>query len=78
MAKIAIQDQGIGVPEKEMNYIFEKFSQSSHTDTGAGGTGLGLSICKDICDYHNAKISVENLLPPKEGAKFILEIPLLH
>lgn len=78
MAKIIIQDQGVGVPEEEMGYIFEKFSQSSHTDTGAGGTGLGLSICKDICDYHNAKISVENLAPPKKGAKFILEIPLLH
>lgn len=78
MAQIVIQDQGIGVPELEMGYIFEKFSQSSHTDTGAGGTGLGLSICKDICDYHNAKISVENLIPPQKGAKFILEIPLLH
>lgn len=78
IAEIIIQDQGVGIPEKEMHYIFEKFSQSSHTDTGAGGTGLGLSICKDICDYHHATISVANIAPPHKGAKFTIQIPLLH
>jgi len=78
VAKIIIQDQGVGIPEQEMQYIFEKFSQSSHTDTGAGGTGLGLSICKDICNYHNATILVANLEPPAKGAEFTIQIPLLH
>lgn len=78
VVEIDIQDQGVGVPEEEMHYIFEKFSQSSHTDTGAGGTGLGLSICKDICDYHHAVISVANLIAPQKGAKFTIQIPLLH
>ncbi|MCP4325960.1 MAG: HAMP domain-containing histidine kinase [Psychromonas sp.] len=78
VAEVAIQDQGVGIPEEEMHYIFEKFSQSSHTDTGAGGTGLGLSICKDICNYHNATISIANLEAPDKGARFTLQIPLLH
>ena len=78
IAEIIIQDQGVGVPEKAMQYIFEKFSQSSHTDTGAGGTGLGLSICKDICNYHNGSISVMNIAPPQTGAIFTIQIPLLH
>ncbi len=75
-AIITIQDQGMGVPEEELDYIFEKFSQSSMTNTGAGGTGLGLSICKDICENHNASISIENLVKPKKGATFTIKIPL--
>ena len=78
VAVITIQDQGVGVPEEEMSYIFEKFSQSSHTNTGAGGTGLGLSICKDICDNHHASISISNVKAPQKGAKFIIKIPLLQ
>ncbi len=78
VAEITIQDQGVGVPEEEMQHIFEKFSQSSHTDTGAGGTGLGLSICKDICNYHNATIVVANIPAPDKGAKFTIQIPMLH
>jgi signal transduction histidine kinase len=75
-AIITIQDQGMGVPEEELDYIFKKFSQSSMTNTGAGGTGLGLSICKDICEHHNASISIENLVKPKKGATFTIKIPL--
>jgi len=73
--KFMITDQGIGVPDTELNTIFEKFSQSSRTNTGAGGTGLGLSISKDICNYHHGKIWAENLQKPKQGAQFTFIIP---
>lgn len=73
--KFTIKDQGIGIPEAELEIIFDKFSQSSRTNTGAGGTGLGLSISKDICNYHHGKLWAENLAQPEQGAKFTLVLP---
>lgn len=66
--RVLIRDQGIGVPENELDSIFDKFSQSSRTKTGAGGTGLGLSICQEIILAHNGKIWAEN--NPQAGATF--------
>jgi PAS domain S-box-containing protein len=43
-----IANTGIGIPENELETIFDKFAQSSKTKTGAGGTGLGLAICRQI------------------------------
>ena len=58
--RLSIMDEGIGIPENELNLIFEKFAQSSQTKTSAGGTGLGLAICKEIVEAHRGKIIAEN------------------
>ena len=58
--QFSISDQGIGIPENELESVFEKFVQSSRTDTGAGGTGLGLSICHEIIHGHRGKIWAKN------------------
>ena len=70
---VYIKDEGIGIPEKELDSVFDKFIQSSKTKTGAGGTGLGLSICKEIITKHNGKIWAENT--PDGGAKFGFALP---
>ena len=70
----SITDHGLGLPEAEINNIFEPFIQSSRTKTGAGGTGLGLSICKSIIEAHNGKIWAENNLD--KGASFHFIIPI--
>lgn len=57
---VAVTDEGIGIPDDEVELIFESFKQSSRTDTGAGGTGLGLAICRNIVDAHNGKIWAQN------------------
>lgn len=69
----SLQDQGNGIPEEELENIFDAFVQSSRTDTGAGGTGLGLSISKKIIEGHHGSIWAEN---NAEGAviKFILPL----
>lgn len=54
--EITVSDQGIGIPEGEVEKIFDKFVQSSTTNTGAGGTGLGLAICKEIVEHHKGEI----------------------
>ena len=56
----SLQDKGIGIPENELETIFNAFIQSSKTKTGAGGTGLGLAICKEIIESHGGKIWAEN------------------
>lgn len=65
---LEIIDEGIGIPEDELQSIFERFVLSSKTNTGAGGTGLGLPICKNIIEAHGGRIWAEN--NPEGGAKF--------
>ena len=57
---ISITDEGIGIPKDELEQVFDKFSQSSKSMTGAGGTGLGLAICKAIIEGHGGTISAAN------------------
>jgi PAS domain S-box-containing protein len=53
---LVVIDQGVGIPADELDYVFDKFSQSSKTDTNAGGTGLGLAICREIARAHHGRI----------------------
>lgn len=70
---ISVSDEGVGVPENELEAIFGKFVQSTRTKTGAGGTGLGLAICKGIVLGHGGKIWAEN--NDGEGSTFAFTIP---
>jgi len=70
---IAIRDHGPGIPQGELEIIFEPFVQSSRTSDGAGGTGLGLAICRRIMRAHGGRITAS--LPPGGGALFELWLP---
>ncbi|HEY4371402.1 MAG TPA: PAS domain S-box protein [Burkholderiales bacterium] len=74
--EIRVQDEGVGIPETELEAVFDKFVQSSKTKTGAGGTGLGLAICREIIQAHGGTIVARNNPPPLCGASFILRLPL--
>jgi len=72
--KVEIFNSGVGIPKNELNYVFEKFSQSSKTNSGSGGTGLGLAICKKIISNHAGEIWAES---EDDGlTKFIFTIPI--
>ena len=71
--RCCIADEGPGIPETELDAVFDKFIQSSKTKTGAGGTGLGLAICREIIGAHGGKIWAENVYP--KGAVFTFVIP---
>lgn len=58
--KVSVKDQGVGIPQDELSLVFEKFTQSTYTKTGAGGTGLGLAICGEIIQAHQGRIWAEN------------------
>ena len=53
-------DAGIGIPDNELESIFDKFVQSSMTQSGAGGTGLGLAISRAIVLQHRGTIVATN------------------
>jgi PAS domain S-box-containing protein len=70
--RIAIQDNGAGVPEAEKTRIFERFDQGSQNK--ARGYGLGLAICKEIIKQHGGTIACEDA--PGGGSIFWFAIPL--
>jgi len=73
-ARIVVEDSGIGIPEDELDKVFDHFHQADNTSTREyGGSGLGLAICKNIVDWHDGKIWVENVAG--RGARFIVVIP---
>jgi PAS domain S-box-containing protein len=70
---LRVADRGPGIPEAEVEKIFEAFVQSSKTKDGSGGTGLGLAICRKIVDAHGGVIRAENR--KDGGAAFHIVLP---
>jgi len=59
--ELTVKDNGIGIPQKELPRVFERFYRIDKARTKSeGGTGLGLSIVKHICNYYNAQIKLES------------------
>jgi len=74
-AAISIRDQGIGIPQKDINHIFEKFARlNTPLSTIVGGTGLGLYWTKKIIDLHDAVLEVESKV--HQGTTFTIRLPL--
>jgi PAS domain S-box-containing protein len=71
--RIEVRDRGPGIPDDELDTIFEPFVQSSRTRDGAGGTGLGLAICRKIMDAHRGHIRAFNT--EHGGALIRIELP---
>jgi len=83
MIRIAVEDQGPGIPDDNLDSIFERFySERPSAEIFGNHSGLGLSISKQIVEAHGGRIWVENIRPedaradtPTEGARFVLELP---
>jgi Na+/proline symporter/signal transduction histidine kinase len=72
--EVYVKDNGKGVPEEDINYIFDKFYQSSDQNTiKPQGSGLGLAISKQIVENHHGKIWVKK--GKKVGATFGFKLP---
>jgi two-component system OmpR family sensor kinase len=73
--KIAVMDNGIGIPQNEQENIFKRFYQvEKHLTRKHGGLGLGLSIAKDMIEQHGGKIWVESV--DGKGSRFSFLLPL--
>ncbi|MBW3012806.1 GAF domain-containing protein, partial [Candidatus Woesearchaeota archaeon] len=72
--QISVRDTGIGIERKNIDRIFEKFSQlEEHMTRGGTGTGVGLSIVKEIVDLHTGDIWVRSI--PGKTSTFSFTIP---
>ena len=55
--ELTVQDQGPGIHEEDLPFIFDRFYQAKHNaNTGQGGTGIGLALCKEIANLLDGKI----------------------
>lgn len=71
---IEIKDDGIGISEKDLPFIFERFYRSDESrDKNTGGTGIGLTIVKNIVEAHNGNIKVTSSLGV--GTTFVITLP---
>jgi two-component system, NtrC family, sensor kinase len=71
--KIKVKDNGMGIPEKVAEKIFQPFFTTKPTGQG---TGLGLSLSYDIVKAHGGEIKMET--KENEGAEFIIQLPVQH
>jgi len=74
---LQVEDTGIGIPEDELEKIFERFYQvDASLERRFGGTGLGLSICKSIVEWHGGSVLAESR--PGSGSRFTVRLPRRH
>lgn len=75
MVVFKVSDNGVGIAQKDITRIFERFYKADRARSG-GGTGLGLSICRHIVDAHGGKIWAESV--ENSGADFFFSIPVVY
>ncbi|SDJ75365.1 PAS domain S-box-containing protein [Catalinimonas alkaloidigena] len=71
--ELRVQDQGIGIPEKEQKYLFNRFFRAGNA-TNIQGTGLGLHIVKRYVELQHGTIALESRA--NEGTTFIVRLPM--
>ena len=72
--ELSVSDNGSGIPEEHLPYLFDRFYRSDSSRTRKyGGAGLGLSITKSIVEHHGGRIRVESVIG--EGTTFYVWLP---
>jgi two-component system NtrC family sensor kinase len=72
---LQVNDNGIGIPQVDLPFIFDKFYRASNGNNEVPGTGLGLAIVKSIVENHQGRIWVESF--PDEGSVFTIVLPVI-
>ncbi|NDV83625.1 two-component regulator propeller domain-containing protein [Bacteroides sp. 51] len=70
---ILVSDTGVGIAEKSLDKIFDRFYQVDNMDNSKG-TGIGLALAKSIIETHKGKVSVQS--SEGKGTTFLVELPL--
>lgn len=72
---VSVTDQGKGIPEHELERIFDKFYRRTRTDGRAAGTGLGLSIARGFVTAMGGTLKAESPAVRKRGTRFTIRLP---
>ena len=72
---VGVRDFGPGVPEDQLEAIFDRFARVQSAENAGRGSGLGLEIAQSITELHGGKIVVENRDP---GCEFTIRLPKAH
>lgn len=75
MVVFKVSDNGVGIAQKDITRIFERFYKADRARAG-GGTGLGLSICRHIVEAHGGIIWAESV--ENSGSNFFFSIPVVY
>ena len=76
-AVLIVEDNGIGIPENELDRIFERFYRVDKARSReAGGTGLGLAIVRETVEKYGGTVEASNR--PQGGARFTVKFPLFQ
>ncbi|WP_246132711.1 sensor histidine kinase [Devosia ginsengisoli] len=75
-AMISVTDQGKGIPEADLEKIFDKFYRRAKGDGRPAGTGLGLSIARGLMTAMGGTITASSPATRKRGTRFTLHLPL--
>lgn len=75
MTVIEIKDEGVGIAQDQLSYIFDRFYQvdAARSKNTTNGYGLGLAMAKKIVEQHQGKIVVES--EPGKGSTFLVHLP---
>jgi len=73
---LRITDQGIGIPQVDIPFIFDKFYRSGNIDLQTPGSGLGLAIVKSIVENHQGRIWVDSTI--NKGSVFTIVLPVIE
>lgn len=76
VVELTVSDTGIGIPEKHLPHIFERFYRADESRSRkTGGTGIGLAIVKELVKTHGGEIRVES--KESKGTKFNFTLPIV-
>jgi len=76
--QIAVEDRGEGVPEEDRDLIFNRFNRGTVAGRrgSSEGVGLGLALVNEHVNLHGGRVWVEDRADGKEGARFVVELPV--
>ncbi len=72
---LSVEDNGYGIPEADLPFLFQRFSQGGTRRQRTSGTGLGLYLSRQIAEAHHGHIGVDSL--EGKGSRFYVSLPVV-